>query len=349
MHPQPHFPFGSRYLGALLLGLLLLPCALRAEEAPFKSNPRLSGKAGYRVLDISYASSKGETRERKLYLWYPTTDEPHDFHYPIQVGVVASEGKVSPGRHPLILFSHGYMGSADQSLFITEALARAGYIVISTNHADSLGGGHPFQQALPKFGAPRTWSDQNFLDRKEDMEALLAHVLKLNSTPDSFLYDRIQKDAIGAMGHSLGGYTILGLAGAWPSWKDERIRAALAYSPYAAPYNAKMAPGSLAIPVMLQGGTLDFAITPSLPATYAKLAAPKYYLVLKKATHFEWTNFASVKETTVEAVEKPGNPPLIVDYTLAFFDHFLLHRDAPLLSQPNEALESYRFNEKKEQ
>ena len=347
-----HLPFPrlaqSRRLLALLLGLLLVPARIGAQDMAFKSNPRLSGKAGFRVLDISYVSAKGEARQRKLYLWYPTSDEPHEHRYPIQLGVVALDGKVAEGRHPLILFSHGYMGSADQSLFITEALARSGYVVVSTNHADSLAGGHPFRQPLPRFGSPRTWSDQNFEDRKEDLEALLDRVLKLDGDPDSFLHARIRKDQIGAMGHSLGGYTILGLAGAWPSWRDERIRAALALSPYSAPFNEHMAAGSLTIPVMLQGGTLDMGITPTLPATYAKLAAPRYFLVLKKATHFEWTNFASAKETTVEAVEKPGNPALIVDYSVAFFDHALLHREAPLLTKTNDALESYRFEEGKE-
>ncbi len=45
--------------------------------------------------------------------------------------------------------------------------------------------------------------------------------------------------AIGAAGHSLGGYTVVGLGGGWPRWKDGRIRAVLALSPYVQPFMAQ--------------------------------------------------------------------------------------------------------------
>ena len=38
------------------------------------------------------------------------------------------------------------------------------------------------------------------------------------------------------VGHSLGGYTVLGVGGGWAHWKDPRVKAILALSPYAAPF-----------------------------------------------------------------------------------------------------------------
>ena len=38
------------------------------------------------------------------------------------------------------------------------------------------------------------------------------------------------------VGHSLGGYTVLGVGGGWPRWKDPRVKAILALSPYAVPF-----------------------------------------------------------------------------------------------------------------
>lgn len=42
-----------------------------------------------------------------------------------------------PGRHPLVVFSHGFNGCNTQSTFLTEALAANGYFVVAPNHADA--------------------------------------------------------------------------------------------------------------------------------------------------------------------------------------------------------------------
>ena len=56
----------------------------------------------------------------------------------------------------------------------------------------------------------------------------------------------------------------VGLAGGWASWKTPGVKAVLALSPYTQPYLVHETLGGLAAPVMYQGGTGDFGITPSL-------------------------------------------------------------------------------------
>ena len=46
---------------------------------------------------------------------------------------------------------------------------------------------------------------------------------------------RVDVNRTVGIGYSLGGYTMMAMASAWPSWKDTRIKAALLFSPYAAP------------------------------------------------------------------------------------------------------------------
>src|SRR2546421_147846 len=65
-------------------------------------------------------------------------------------------------------------------------------------------------------------------------------------------------------GHSLGGYTVLGLAGGWPSWKLPEVKAVLALSPYCSPLAQKGRLSAIKVPVMYQGGTRDLGITPSV-------------------------------------------------------------------------------------
>ena len=98
---------------------------------------------------------------------------------------------------------------------------------------------------------------------------------------------------------------------------------------------------------MIQGGTLDFGITPFQPPIYNKLPGPKYLLVLKNETHFGWTNLIALGKTTTEVV-KEGNAQLMTDYSVAFFEQHLRGKNGPeteLLRQKNPRLDSYRHEE----
>src|SRR5271154_6050647 len=47
-------------------------------------------------------------------------------------------GTAAPAAgYPLVVFSHGYGGCNTQSVFLMEALAKAGYLVLAPNHADA--------------------------------------------------------------------------------------------------------------------------------------------------------------------------------------------------------------------
>jgi predicted dienelactone hydrolase len=119
---------------------------------------------------------------------------------------------------------------------------------------------------------------------------------------------------VGVAGHSLGGYTVLGLAGGWPSWKDPRIRAVLAPSPYSSPYLSKEQRANLNIPVMYQGGTGDSVVTPTVKKSggaYDQSAKPKYYIEFDGAGHFAWTH---LNRTYVASINK---------YSVPFYDAYL--------------------------
>src|SRR5262245_55658997 len=84
---------------------------------------------GYRKLQFTYSVTDRPARTRDYFLWYPTSDRESRYDYKGQFGVAAPDGAIAPGRHPLIVFSHGFLGAGDQIIFLTESLARAGYIV----------------------------------------------------------------------------------------------------------------------------------------------------------------------------------------------------------------------------
>lgn len=118
--------------------------------------------SGLKTYQFSYQTESGETRDRSGVLWYPTTQAAQRYDYHFQIGFVAPDAPVADGKHPLILFSHGYLGSADQTIFLMEDLARHGYIVAAVNHADSLKRGSGSRPERPDFADVQSWTQANF-------------------------------------------------------------------------------------------------------------------------------------------------------------------------------------------
>lgn len=217
------------------------------------------------------------------------------------------------GPAPLVIFSHGFHGSSKQSTFLMQALADHGYLVIAPNHKDAVrigGGGNGFSfKPAVGFEKPEDWSDATYKDRSDDIVSLIAALKK-----DPSWSQAIDWSKIALAGHSLGGYTVLGLAGAWPGWKLPGVKAVLALSPYCTPYIQKGKLGNIHVPVMYQGGTLDIGITPFVKmkgGAYDHTSAPAYFVEFDKAGHFAWTDLNATYQQS------------IIDYSLAFLNTYL--------------------------
>ncbi len=211
---------------------------------------------------------------------------------------------------PVIVFSHGFRGCNRQSSFLMRALADHGYLVVAPNHRDASCGN--VARAIgpqERFGRPDAWTEHSFEDRRTDLNALLDALTK--EVPWSSLVDPTK---IGLAGHSLGGYTALGLAGGWESWRRKDIKAVLALSPWCEPFVRHGALDRVEAAVMYQGGSIDLGITPSVRkpgGAYDKTPAPVYFVDLAHAGHLAWTDL------------NPRFQDTIAHYALAFFDTHL--------------------------
>jgi predicted dienelactone hydrolase len=203
-----------------------------------------------------------------------------------------------PGAHaPLVIFSHGFHGTSTQSAFLMRALAAAGYLVIAPNHKDAGGPGGLRERPEMGFGKPDEWTDATYRDRADDITSLV-RALRSDTTWEN----TIDWSKVAFAGHSLGGYTVLGLAGAWPAWKLPEVKAVLALSPYASPFINKRTLGGLHVPVMYQGGTRDIGISPSLGkggGAYDLTPAPAYYVEFQGAGHLAWTDLVQDFQSSI--------------------------------------------------
>lgn len=212
---------------------------------------------------------------------------------------------------PLIVFSHGFHGFNAQTAFLMDAFAKQGYLVLAPNHKDAAGNGTALSAPQQAFRNADSWTDANYKDRCDDIKNLIE---ALRKNPN--WKEKIDWSKLALAGHSLGGYTVLGLAGAWTTWKLNGVKAVLALSPYCQPYVLKGNLDKLQVPVMYQCGTRDFGVTPFLKrpgGAYNKTSAPACLVEFDKANHFAWSNLNKDQKQR----------DLITHYSLAFMNKYL--------------------------
>ena len=137
-------------------------------------------------------------------LWYPTTaQQPRKMigDTPIFQGSPVIENAPLPDKtYPLILLSHGSGGTIMTLGWLTSRLVAKGYLVAGINHPGTYTGS----------STPQATSE--LAQRRQDLQYFLTELL---DHPD--FGSIIRKDQISALGFSLGGQTILSLAGIAPS------------------------------------------------------------------------------------------------------------------------------------
>lgn len=294
-------------LYAVMVGLIAVACTPAADKTPADLGATDAPKAGKGRETVTLAG-------REATVWFPAR---------------------SSGKAPLILFSHGIGACGTQSDFLMKAFAEAGYLVVAPNHKDARCGlaaaGWFLSKPEKDWDSPTAWSHRTHDDRAEDMRQILAALRR-----DGRWASRIDFERIGLAGHSLGGYTVLGLAGAWPEWKLQGVDAVLALSPYARPFLTEGNLGGLEVPVMYQGGTKDKDISPYLRqrgGVYDKTPATAYFIELQDAGHLTWTDIPSFQHDNVKY------------YSLWFMDRYVKGKSSGKLNRKRDWLSDFRAKE----
>jgi len=226
------------------------------------------------------------------------------------IGAVEVEiRRAGNGVYPLVVFSHGMGACPESTDGLQSRLADAGYIVVSPKHQDCHTGSTTPDVA---WREPENWTDQSNRNRRDDMHAVL------DALPSSDYAQYVEDfGKIGCMGHSMGGYTCMGLAGAWESWTRSEIRAVAALSPWHKPLTVQNRVGDMTNDQTLyQGGTLDIAITPQLMevgGAFDQTSPAKYLQVFDRAGHSAWTDGALSERFHDD----------MAYYLTSFFDAFL--------------------------
>jgi len=143
-------------------------------------------------------------------IWYPVNADGKVYEEPQVIGppggalflaggaAVDAPIATSQAKFPVVMLSHGTGGSAMQLAWLGTVLARHGYIAVGINH--------PGNNALEPYTA------EGFVlwwERATDISDVLDELMS-----DATFGPHVDEGRIGAAGFSIGGYTVLELAGA---------------------------------------------------------------------------------------------------------------------------------------
>ena len=296
-------------------------------------------KVGYRILDL-----KDGDRTVTVALWYPTEAEPADHLY----GGGPNRGRVAldapprtdAGPYPLLVFSHGYGGGGIGSVFLTESLAARGWVVAAPDHEDRdkavrirtgaqrIEGWAYLRRAKELAASGRDFDRRAHAYRLDDMRIVLDRLLESEE-----FRPVIDGNRIAAGGHSLGGFTALGIAGAVVGRRDERVKAVLLFSPGVFMYSREEF-AAVKVPTMyfigerergearLDGTKADLAMT-----AFEAFSAPRYFLEVKGAGHFSFNNRSSDTALSRLWSGTEDHHDVIRRYSIAFLEKHVAWRD----------------------
>lgn len=237
------------------------------------------------------------------------------------------------GQTPVIVISHGLGSRPEDFDKRAEYLASYGYVVAVPQHP----GSDTIQSQKMRQGLSReVFLTEEFIDRPLDVTYVLDELERRNQSEFS---GRLNLQSVGVMGHSLGGYTALALAGAKIDFanlqracsnnleyldlslfiqcqllklpretynlQDRRVKAVYALNPVNNSIFGADGLSQIAIPTMLEAGTYDLA-TPAVMEqvrSFNMLTAPKKYLALLEGqAHVDFSKLNSGLQEMIESI-----------------------------------------------
>ncbi|MCF2147576.1 alpha/beta hydrolase [Desmonostoc muscorum LEGE 12446] len=256
--------------------------------------------------------------------------------YDVDVYLPQPKSAITPKPYPVIVISHGLAEDRNSFVYIAEHLhlASYGFAVAALDHP--VANSKQFQQFLAGIASPPKPTE--LIDRPLDVKYLLDELQRLNET-DSKFQNKLNLQRVGLIGHSLGGYTALALAGGSfdfakirqecnpnrslnissflqcrandlkpdnYSIKDDRIKAIMVMNPLNSVLFGKQGISKIAIPVMMVAASQDI-FTPAVPEQiqpFSQLPSKdKYLALIENATHFSVQSDLPSSETVIPVPE----------------------------------------------
>jgi dienelactone hydrolase len=177
------------------------------------------------------------------------------------------------GPYPLVVLSHGLTGHPDEYAETVQVWASGGFVVAAPEFP------------LTNRQVPGAWANgADVADQPGDVSFVIDEVLAANGDPSDPLHGLVDPEAIGVVGHSLGGATTWAVSFN-SATRDERIDSAVVF----AGLTLDMAGGEFeldsGLPLLVMHGDADDVPVELGLTPYEQAAAPKWFVTLLGAEH----------------------------------------------------------------
>ncbi|MBL8765059.1 MAG: alpha/beta fold hydrolase [Phycisphaerae bacterium] len=216
----------------MVCALFVAAVAARASEP----DPSVAGPYQVGYYSLTMVDFLRDAREIPVDVWFPIVsgtgtgtalyteaDLMPGLQWPApsaQIGGTAS----GEGPFPLVVFSHGAGCSIYSYVNTIETLASHGFVVVAPTHRGNTLTNYMWGNgdALPRV----------LLDRTRDISFVIGAMLDHGATPGDPLYQVIDADEVGVMGHSWGGFAAMGTPGGYKNEiPDARVKAIVPFGP----------------------------------------------------------------------------------------------------------------------
>jgi dienelactone hydrolase len=217
------------------------------------------------------------------------------------------------GPYPLLVLSHGATGHPDEYEETVQVWAADGFVVAAP--------------AFPLTNREVPGGLANAVDvvnQPGDVSFVIDQVLAATEDPESPLHGLVDPEAIGVVGHSLGGATTYAVSFNTAT-RDERIDSAVVFAGLTLPMPEGEFEFGSGLPLLVMHGDADDVPIDFDADAYAQAASPKWFVTLLGATHVPaFTDAASPHDE-------------LVTRTVLDFWHGTLDGDAEALGNVTES------------
>ena len=247
------------------------------------------------------------------------------------------DAPIAEGRHPVVVFTHGYTGTFTDYTFLFEDLASRGYVVVSVDHTyeataiDCPDG--RFAKSLLGSHWDNTWrTDRQTLDfavsvRLDDLKFVVNQLERMNRDSGSPFAGKLDTTRMAIAGHSLGGMAALPAV-----LQDPRFKAVVLMDGW---------PDTLTAPIetpalILAAGHEQWSEAER--ELWASLHGPRLAVNLKGAEHLTPTDLVWLAKGGIKtgAMGTDKTIAAIRSYIAAFLDSYLRGKPVdPLLRGPS--------------
>jgi hypothetical protein len=362
-----------------LFGLLVfafaaaLPILLPVFRLPEPTGPHPVGVTKLHLVDRerpeTFTPNPDDHRELVVHVWYPAQVGPDAGPAIYMEGMPFQFSHLSLVRphayldvpvsnaqssYPVVIFSHGYMGYAEQNLILMEELASHGYVVCSIAHTHNaiatvfpdghvvlvdptlsnnlMEGNPPTQDAYAEH--LRIWTDDTLFLINE-LESIQA------GGGESVFAGKLDMARLGIFGVSFGGVTAVQVCSV-----DDRCQAGINLDAgLPRDYTGRLIGSALTQPFMFmsnEGRAHD--VRTNLGAVENTV----YGITVIGATHLNFAEIALYSPVlkftrAIGPIDGCRMAKIINDYTLSFFDKHLKSEMSPLLDGPSPDYPDVKF------